>query len=272
LIDAIYSIAISKERHRRTFHETWTPPMKFHCLTLALLALAPLAQAAEKPEDASARKALQELVPQAKIDTVEAAPLPGYRQAIIGSQMVYISNDGKYVLQGTLYDTQTKRDLTGTRLAVEHKDKVNAVPLSKRIVFAPDKPKYKITVFTDIDCGYCRKLHSQIAEYNKRGIEVDYLFFPRSGLNSPSYDKAVSVWCAADRNAAFTAAKAGKTPTPLKCDNPVAEEFKLGTQVGVDGTPTIFAPDGTKIGGYLPPNEMQAKLENLGKATIAVRN
>ena len=243
--------------------------MKLHYLLFAFAAIAASAQAADKPEDANARKALQGLIPQAKIDTVEAAPLPGYRQAIIDSHLIYVSDDGKYVLQGTLYDTQSKRDLTGSRLAVEHKGKVDSVPLSKRIVFAPDKPKYKITVFTDIDCGYCRKLHSQIAEYNKRGIEVDYLFFPRSGLNSPSYDKAVSVWCAADRNAAFTSAKAGKTPAPLKCDNPVAEEFKLGAQVGVDGTPTIFASDGTKIGGYLSPTDMLAKLENLGKATIA---
>ena len=243
--------------------------MKLHYLLFAFAAAATLAQAADKPEDANARKALQELVPQAKIDTVEAAPLPGYRQAIIDSHLIYVSDDGKYVMQGTLYDTQSKRDLTGSRLAVEHKSKVDSVPLSKRIVFAPDKPKYKITVFTDLDCGYCRKLHSQIAEYNKRGIEVDYLFFPRSGLNSPSYDKAVSVWCAADRNTAFTAAKAGKTPTPLKCDNPVAEEFKLGAQVGVDGTPTIFAPDGTKIGGYLAPDQMLAKLQNLGTATLA---
>ena len=116
--------------------------------------------------------------------------------------MVYVSDDGQYMLQGTLYDAANRKDLTGARLAVDHKNKVDAVPTSKRIVFAAEgKPKYKITVFTDLDCGYCRKLHSQIAQYNKAGIEVDYLFFPRSGLNSPSYDKAVSVWCAKDRNA-----------------------------------------------------------------------
>jgi thiol:disulfide interchange protein DsbC len=240
-----------------------------YCLPLAF-AVAALAQAADKPEDAAARAVLKEVVPQAKVDTVEAAPIPGFRQAIVGSQMVYISDDGQYMLQGTLYDAASRKDLTGARLAVDHKKKVDAVPLSKRIVFAPQgKPKYKITVFTDLDCGYCRKLHSQIAEYNKEGIEVDYLFFPRSGPNSPSYDKAVSVWCAKDRNGAFTAAKAGKTPTPAKCDNPVADEYNLGREVGVDGTPTIFAEDGSKIGGYLPPAEMLAKLENLGKATLA---
>ena len=240
-----------------------------HLLPLAFAFAAVFASAADKPEDAAARQALKGIVPDTKIGAIEAAPLPGYRQVLIGSQIVYVSNDGKYMLSGTLYDVASKRDLTASRLAVDHKKKVDEVPMAKRIVFAPDKPQYKITVFTDIDCGYCRKLHSQIAEYNKRGIEVDYLFFPRSGLNSPSYDKAVSVWCAKDRKTAFTEAKAGKTPAPAKCDNPVAEEYKLGAQVGVDGTPTIFAPDGTKIGGYLSPNEMVAKLENLGKATLA---
>ena len=240
-----------------------------YCLPLAFAA-ASLAQAADTPEDAAARAVLKDVVPQAKVDTVEAAPIPGYRQAIVGSKMVYISNDGQFMLDGTLYEAASRKDLTGARLAVDHKKKVDAVPTAKRIVFAPQgKPKYKITVFTDLDCGYCRKLHSQIAEYNKEGIEVDYLFFPRSGLNSPSYDKAVSVWCAKDRNGAFTAAKAGKTPTPAKCENPVADEYNLGREVGVDGTPTIFAQDGSKIGGYLPPAEMLAKLENLGKGTLA---
>ncbi|MEO6689887.1 MAG: thioredoxin fold domain-containing protein, partial [Dokdonella sp.] len=90
-----------------------------------------------------------------------------------------------------------------------------------------------------------------------------------SGINSPSYDKAVSVWCAKDRNAAFTAAKAGGTPAPLKCDNPIAEEFKLGGEVGVDGTPAVYAPDGTKLGGYLSPVEMLARLDKLAGQKLA---
>ncbi|MFC4819489.1 DsbC family protein [Dokdonella ginsengisoli] len=233
--------------------------------------MAPLAQAADSPADAAARKALQALVPQAKIDKIEEAPIPGYRQVIIGSQMLYISDDGQYLMQGSLYDAQEKRDLTAARIAQQSKVKLDAVPADQRIVFpaAGGKPKYKVTVFTDIDCGYCRKMHTQIAEYNKRGIEVDYLFFPRTGLNTPSYDKAVSVWCAKDRNAAFTDAKAGKALPPAKCDNPIADQFKLGTQVGVDGTPTILAADGTKIGGYLPPDQMVAKLQSLGAVHLA---
>ncbi|HEY6941855.1 DsbC family protein [Dokdonella sp.] len=228
------------------------------------------ARAAESPADAAARKAFAELVPQTKIDVIEQAPLPGFRQVIVGGQMVYVSDDGKYLMQGTLYDTKGKRDLTAARLAVDTKRKVDAVPADKRIVFAPSgKPKYKVTVFTDIDCGYCRKLHSQVAEYNQRGIELDYLFFPRSGLNTPSFDKAVSVWCAKDRKSAFTAAKSGANPAPLKCDNPVAEQYTLGTQVGVNATPAIYAPDGTHIGGYLPPDEMLARLQSLAAPSLA---
>lgn len=239
-------------------------------LLVAIAFAAPIAQAADSPADAAARKALKQLVPQAKIDTVEQAPLPGFRQVIVGGQMVYVSDDGQYLMQGTLYDTQAKRDLTAARLAVESKRKVDQVGADQRIVFAPSgKPKYKITVFTDIDCGYCRKLHSEVAELNKRGIEVDYLFFPRSGVGTPSFDKAVSVWCADDRKAAFTAAKAGKDPAPKKCDNPVSEQYALGIQVGVSGTPTILAPDGSKIGGYLPPDDMLAKLQSLGAAKLA---
>ena len=239
-------------------------------LALALFALAPLAQAAESAPDAAARQALQTLVPQAKIDSIEAAPMPGYRQVIVGGHMVYVSDDGKYLLQGTLFDSKAKRDLTAERLARESSRKVDAVPADQRIVFAPaGKPKYKITVFTDIDCGYCRKLHADMAEINKRGIEVDYLFFPRSGIGTPSFDKAISVWCAKDRNAAFTAAKAGVEPAPLKCANPVADQYTLGTQVGVNGTPAIFAPDGSKIGGYLPPDQLLARLQALDRPGLA---
>ncbi len=231
--------------------------------TIALVASIGSAHAAGAA-DAAVRKAITAMAPNAKIDAVEPAPLPGFHQVLLGGQLVYVSNDGQYVLQGSLYDVDAKRDLTGARLAVSARQKVDAVPESERIVFAPDKKaKYKVTVFTDIDCGYCRKLHSQIDEYNALGIQVDYLFFPRTGENSPSWKKAVSVWCADDRKAAFTAAKEGKDPAPAQCDNPVADEYRLGHEVGVNGTPTILAADGTKIGGYLPPQAMLRKLQSL---------
>lgn len=233
---------------------------------LAVVVAAPFAHAAEVNE-ANVRAAVQKLVPTAKIDKIEASPIAGYAQAIIGSQLVYVSNDGRYILQGTLYDADAKLDLTAARMSREHVAKLDAYPEAQRIVFAPaGKPKYKVTVFTDIDCGYCRKMHSHIAEYNERGIQVDYLFFPRSGPGTPSFDKAVSVWCAKDRKAAFTSAKAGQDPSPLKCDNPIAQEYQLGMTVGVDGTPAVYAPDGSKIGGYLTPGQLQASLDRIAAA------
>ncbi|HNV09428.1 MAG: DsbC family protein [Dokdonella sp.] len=237
--------------------------MKFSMIAaLALAFIAPLAHAA--PSDAAARDAIQKLARERKVEAFEKSPIPGYYQAVIGSQMLYVSEDGRYILQGTLYDADAKLDLTAMRMARVNVAKLDAYPDAKRIIFAPtSKPKYTVTVFTDIDCGYCRKMHSHIAEYNERGIQVDYLFFPRSGPGTPSFNKAVSVWCAADQKKAFTAAKSGVDPQPLQCDNPIAEEFQLGMQVGVDGTPAVFAPDGSKIGGYLTPDQLQAQLERI---------
>jgi thiol:disulfide interchange protein DsbC len=230
---------------------------------LALFTAAPLALAASSNETA-ARAAIQKLIGERKIEALEKSPIDGYFQAVVGSQLLYVSADGRYILQGTLYDADAKRDLTAARLARESVAKLDAYPQAKRISFAPtSKPKYKVTVFTDIDCGYCRKMHSHIAEYNDRGIQVDYLFFPRSGPGTPSFAKAVSVWCASDKQSAFTAAKAGADPAPLQCDNPISEEYQLGIEVGVDGTPAVFAPDGSKIGGYLTPDQLQAQLERI---------
>jgi len=118
-------------------------------------------------------------------------------------------------------------------------------------------------VFTDVDCGYCRRLHQQIADYNSVGITVEYLFFPRAGPNTESFNQAIAVWCSADRNAALTKAKSGEKLEAKTCPNPIAEEFELGRRIGVSGTPAIIAEDGTQIGGYLPPEQMIVRLDQL---------
>lgn len=239
---------------------------QFTLFALALFAAVPYVHAAEKGE-AVVKAAVQKLVPSVKIDMVEKSPIEGYYQVIVGSQLVYVSADGRYVLQGTLYDTQDKIDLTAARMSREHVAKLDAYPESQRIIFAPSgKARHRITVFTDIDCGYCRKMHAHMAEYNERGIQVDYLFFPRSGPGTPSFDKAVSVWCAKDRRAAMTAAKAGQNPQPLTCENPITQEYQLGLAVGVEGTPAVYAEDGSRIGGYLTPDQLQAHLDRIAAA------
>jgi thiol:disulfide interchange protein DsbC len=133
-------------------------------------------------------------------------------------------------------------------------------------IFSPANPKYRVTVFTDIDCGYCRKLHAQIADYNKAGISIEYLFFPRAGVGSESFDKAVSVWCASDRRKALTDAKLDKPVASKTCTNPVRMDYDLGQRIGVDGTPAVYMTDGSYIGGYLSVQDMLARLERKPKA------
>ena len=215
------------------------------------------------PSDPTVRKALTTLAPKVKIDSLHPAPIAGMTEVTAAGQTVYVTNDGKYLVSGSIVEIATKRDLTEASRAVLRREALKTVTASQMIAFAPPKPKYVVTVFTDVDCAYCRKLHSQIADYNKAGIEVDYLFFPRAGIPSESYDKAVSVWCATNRQQALTDAKKGLPITKATCANPVTQDYELGRRFGFDGTPAIYTADGTAIGGYLSPTEMKAKLDEL---------
>ena len=232
-------------------------------------AAAPAGQiyAAGTPE-ARAQAALRGINPQIKIDRISAAPLPGFREAIVGGQVVYISDDGKYLLQGTLYDVAGKKNLGEASLASLRKDLLKSIPVGDRIVFSPPNPKHTVTVFTDVECGYCRKFHSEIAEYNRQGIAVQYLAFPRMGLGSEDFRKMVAVWCAADPKQALTDAKNDK-PVPMKnCKNPVTMEYDAGQRAGLTGTPMILAADGTQLGGYVPPAQLRAALDKLAAGSV----
>lgn len=229
----------------------------------ALLGVLSFAALAADKSDAAARAAIQSLVPGATIDSIADAAVPGFFEVVLGGQIVYISKDGRYLIQGSIYDIPAKADLTekaraGIRLAA-----LKDVGDDKRIVFSPKDPKHTISVFTDIDCGYCRRLHQQVADYNRLGIAVEYLFFPRAGLGSESFDKAVNVWCADDRKAALTAAKAGEAVEAKTCDNPIEEEFALGQKIGISGTPAIIAEDGSQLGGYVPPEQLLQRLDQI---------
>jgi thiol:disulfide interchange protein DsbC len=225
-------------------------------------ALAQTAPAASANNFAPIRAAILKVVPNATIDSIKPTVISGFQEVSVSGRVVYVSNDGKYLIQGALINLATKANLTDASEAVQRRAVLDGVGRDRRIVFSPANPKYRITVFTDIDCAYCRKLHSQIADYNKAGIAVEYMFFPRAGLNSESYNKAVSVWCASDRQQALTDAKLDKPVAKKTCPNPVAMEYNLGQKVGVDGTPAIYAADGTQLGGYLSPQEMIAKLDH----------
>ena len=214
------------------------------------------------PGEQRVRAALLQLDPNFKPDYIGTAPFPGFREVVVGGQVLYVSDDGRYLFQAQPFDIQEKQFASSEGLLSYRRKLLESAPRTERIVFAPANPKYTISVFTDIECGYCRKLHSEIAELNKQGIAVEYLAFPRMGLGSQDYKDMVAVWCAADKKKALTDAKAsGKVPGAASCKNPVTMQYNLGQRLGVNGTPAIFAPDGTQLGGYLPPAQLREALD-----------
>lgn len=218
---------------------------------------------AASADEATVRAAVKSLIPNATIDSLKPASLPGFSEVIISGQVIYISNDGKYLMQGLLYDVANKLDLTEASMRGVRKLAMESSPVKERIVFSPKdgKVKHTIVVFTDIDCGYCRRMHAQIPEYNALGIEVQYLLFPRGGIPSDSSRKSIAVWCAADSREALTEAKAGKDPGSATCANPIEAQYQLGQKVGVTGTPSIVMADGSFMPGYVPPQELLVRLD-----------
>jgi thiol:disulfide interchange protein DsbC len=236
-------------------------------LAAVLVATSGLSAAlADPPAAADPRVALLKLLPAGStIDDLKPSPIPGIYQFTQAADVSYLTADGKFYLDGNVYDMATRVNLTEAIRAHARLAMLAAVPESQMLIFAPKNPLYTITVFTDVDCQYCRKLHSDMAELNKLGVRVRYLFYPRTGPNTESWRKAEVVWCSADRNDALTRAKAGaqldmnKTCGPT----PVDREFQLGQSLGVRGTPAILTDNGDFINGYLPPKELLQTIKDL---------
>ncbi len=214
------------------------------------------------------RAAMKSLAPDIQIDSISPAPFSGFVEVLLGAQLVYVSEDGEYLIDGQLIEVESRKNLSEKAKGRVRVDKLAEVTDAQRIVFpANGETRHSITIFTDIDCGYCRKLHNEMAQYNDLGIEVNYLFFPRAGMGSNSFDKAISVWCADDRNLALTDAKNGQDPEPQTCENPIESHFELGKDLGVTGTPALIAEDGTMLPGYVPPATLISRLDVLSQSS-----
>lgn len=207
---------------------------------------------------------LKALRPDIPIEAVRKSPLPGiYALELTGGTVFYGTEDGRYLFAGDLYELGETDlvNLADIGRAEKRKVLMDTVALSDMVIFPADgETKAVISVFTDVDCGYCRKLHQEITDLNGLGIEVRYLAYPRAGVGSPSYSKIVSAWCADDPNAAITDLKAGNDIPSKSCDNPVAEQFGLGQEIGVTGTPAIVLEDGRLIPGYAPAADLAANI------------
>ncbi|MEO7917358.1 MAG: DsbC family protein [Dokdonella sp.] len=216
---------------------------------------------AEAPID-TARKALKDLGVDARVDAARESTVPGFYDVVAGGKVVFISKDGRYVLNGNAYDLPNQRDVGESSRASMRLTAIAALGDDKKIMFAPEKTRHTVTVFTDIDCPFCRRFHDQVAAYNAQGIAVNYIFYPLD-IHPGADKKAEAVWCAKDRKGAFTAAMGGQDVPTASCPNPIAETKHVAESTGVIGTPTILAEDGTQVAAEIAmvPDKLAAELD-----------
>ncbi|MBL4611544.1 bifunctional protein-disulfide isomerase/oxidoreductase DsbC [Halopseudomonas sp.] len=224
---------------------------RFH---IAMLLSLGASMAAAAPADAI-RASLAALNLPMQVQSISESPLDGIYQVQMDSgRIIYASADGQYLIQGALFDVAGGK-LSNLTAAAESKaigEALSQIPRDELVIFAPEEPKTHVTIFTDVDCGYCRLLHSEVDELNALGIEVRYAAFPRSGPTGESAQTMQSIWCAKDQQEAMTEAKLGNSIAQATCTNPVAKQYELGMQMGVQGTPAIFLANGTLVPGYKP--------------------
>lgn len=213
------------------------------------------------------RSVLKQQFPDLAINDVKPSPVDGLYQVLAGANVLYVTGDARYALSGDMIDLQdAQNNLTEDLRKQARVNGLKALGQENMIIFSPKNPKYTVTVFTDVDCGYCRKMQSEMSKINELGIAIRYLAFPRSGPDSPTFNKMVSVWCAKDKKHAMTIAQSDKQVTPNLCsDSDVMKEFQFGLQIGVSGTPTLIFEDGTMVPGYLPPDKLLEVAEHLAK-------
>jgi len=232
--------------------------LKHHYLWLPLLACIGIAHA----DNAEMKAKLESIMPGVKINNIQPLDNTGLYETVINGEIIYFSKDARYVFQGDVISLETRENITENKRVSLRKQALASVNEKDMIIYEPKKTKYTLTVFTDIDCGYCRKLHSQMAEYNALGIGIRYMAFPRAGLDSESFNKAVDVWCAKDRHQAITDAMRGKQVNSAACNAPVKAQYELGRRLGVSGTPALFLENGELLPGYVPPKRLKKLLDD----------
>lgn len=200
----------------------------------------------------------------ASIQSLKQTPIPGLVEVIADGSVIYVSQDGKYIISGTLLDVANRKNMTEVAGAVIRSQMLAEIPDDQKIIYAtPGVPKHKVTVFTDVSCHYCQELHKQLKGYTDVGIQIEYVAFPRGNTQSPVYGQMISVWCAKDRKSALDAAYLGKPVPSVACESPVAAQYALGDKIGIEGTPAIYAQNGIQLGGFLPPAQLLAALNAL---------
>lgn len=236
---------------------------KLLAVVSATIFSAALAQAAD--DDAAlqdVRSKISSMFESVDPENINRSPVDGWFTIQQGSIIAYVSSDGRYLLQGDLIDLDLQVNLSEQSRSTARRDLIATVGNDEAILFSPVEIKHSVTVFTDVDCTYCRKLHGQIDEYLDQGIQVRYLLYPRNGPASESWSTSEDVWCAKDRSRALTAAKLDRKFETSECDaSMISEHYDVGRDIGLSGTPAIVLDDGTMISGYLTPAQLSMRLE-----------
>ena len=256
-----------KKGMNRTAVHCPPPRPAFLFLAMASIAMFATSVPAAEPEvtDPEVRenitRALEKLHPSGKLASIQLAPVPTLYQVLIDTEVLYFTRDARFVFVGTLYDMKAGRNLTEEQAAEAKAVYLQALDPEDYIEFDAQDAQHAVYVFTDVDCGYCRKMHSEIDEYNRSGTSIRYLAYPRAGVDTPTGVVMRNVWCAGDRREALTLAKQGRSIEDAQaCGEPVAEQYRLGMVLGITGTPAIFTEDGMFLGGYIPAASLSEAL------------
>ena len=214
--------------------------------------------ASEQEDVANLKQALAKSMPHVEPTNISKSPVDGLYEVVVGSQVVYMSVDARYMIEGDLYDLKTKENISETAKSSVRLAAINKLGEENMLVYKPEKVKDVITVVTDIDCPYCRRLHSEIPDYMKNDVEVRYVFMPLKG--AADMNKTVSVWCSENQQKALDIAKSGGDVEEKTCKNPIKDHLKLARELGVRGTPAILLENGQLLPGYVPVDKLLAQL------------
>lgn len=227
-----------------------------------LLAVAFAGVALAASDMAAVKKQLEANMPDIKIETVNATPVPGLFEVTVEGQLIYLTADGRYMVHGDIYDRQTTVNLSDAARGKVRLKVLNTIPDSQTIVFGPKKAAHTLTIFTDSSCGFCRKLHQEVPELNKQGVKVRYMLFPRAGPGTANFRELQSVWCADNQQDAMNKVKAGQSVPPKVCKDPIEQHMDIAQNLGLTGTPYMLTETGAVINGYRPAAQLVEMLKS----------
>jgi len=244
------------------YYLAWEARMRLKLLLLLICSLGLINSSADQIAIDKITESLEKILLGTEVSHIRESKIPGVYEVLVGAEVLYISKDGQYMFRGELFDLANRLNLSEQQRTVARVGILSNIPDGDYIKFSANNQKHTVYVFTDITCSYCQKFQNDMAEYNKRGISIKYLAFPRDGAGTQASRNMESIWCAADRNQAFKNAMTGKGISEASCANPVNDQFELGLSLGVRATPTLYTEDGRLLQGYKTPDELLSLVVN----------